>query len=581
MHSHILWFYRTVAFVFLMSRIGFALSVNQLNGGATVIYIDFSIPGSVVPLELIRTYNSITAINESTGWNGAFGWGWTSPFETTLTTTPERHVLLRDGATGNTVVFKPLKEDPKLLEQFLVKIKRAYFEQEKRRKLTDEELSRLEMPTNIKTKLESDAKYRTELALRYRVSMDSPRQELYVSSEYGYQTLQFKNNQWIREKDGIQYYFDKMGRLIQQVDKNGFTLLVDYFKSEASHIKEIRSKDQSLSLKFRWHQNHISEVLDNRNRTAHYTQDEKGNLVKVVDSTNQTFLYQYLDNKFPHLMTRIDYPNESSGDKVIHRKMRYDKNGLIVFHRDKDGTETEFSFGKGTSDPERQFWTKSIIRKDSKTEERYDEFFLQARTDGSKYLYRQVTLQGGVTTTTIYNSCCGQPEQITRNGQITNFKYYPDGMLKEKNSAKEEVRLEYDSRWKKITKVIQNNFTSEYRYDGRGNLVEASNSRKDKVTFKYDRFGRISTMSNNKKQVFSFQYGDNGKPIVIAQKGVGSIKISYEGDGRIKSTSATMEGGGKRKPSEIKSQEVIQQVMKSFQQLLDIIRPAGISFTSV
>ena len=73
-----------------------ALTVNRVNGGTNVIYIDFSIPGKVVPLELVRSYNSITALNESNGWLGAFGWGWTSPFETTLTVTSKKSLRLME-----------------------------------------------------------------------------------------------------------------------------------------------------------------------------------------------------------------------------------------------------------------------------------------------------------------------------------------------------------------------------------------------------------------------------------------------------------------------------------------------------
>lgn len=96
-------------FLCLISFSARAVVINRVNGGLNTIYIDFTIPGTVVPLEVVRTYNSITAINEATGWPGAFGWGWTSPFETTLTTTAERNVILRDGGSGNTIYFKPEK----------------------------------------------------------------------------------------------------------------------------------------------------------------------------------------------------------------------------------------------------------------------------------------------------------------------------------------------------------------------------------------------------------------------------------------------------------------------------------------
>jgi hypothetical protein len=109
---------RYIIYAFLLtSQVAFCFNINKLNGGNSVIYTDFSIPGTLVPMELVRSYNSITSINEVNGWNGAFGWGWTSPFETNLTVTPERQVLLRDGFTGNTIIFRTEKENPKLKEE--------------------------------------------------------------------------------------------------------------------------------------------------------------------------------------------------------------------------------------------------------------------------------------------------------------------------------------------------------------------------------------------------------------------------------------------------------------------------------
>lgn len=88
-------------FLFLLEATSQAVVVNRVNGGMNAIYIDFSIQGMIIPLEVVRTYNSITALNEVTGWPGSFGWGWTSPFESALITTAERNVILRDGGTGN------------------------------------------------------------------------------------------------------------------------------------------------------------------------------------------------------------------------------------------------------------------------------------------------------------------------------------------------------------------------------------------------------------------------------------------------------------------------------------------------
>jgi YD repeat-containing protein len=366
------------------------------------------------------------------------------------------------------------------------------------------------------------------------------------------------------------------------VDKNGYFFEYKYNPKQPQQLASITSQDQTLSLKFRWNENRITEVTDNQARRAAYSYDKSGNLAKVTDSTGQTYIYKYENKGLPHLLTQIDYPNDADPKASTSREIRYEKTGLVIFHKDRDGSETTYSYGKGSSDPENNFWTKSVKKlPNGASDEQYDEYFLKLRPDGTKYLYKQLNRQNNVETTTVYTACCGKPQQIIANGVVTNFKYYADGLLMEKTGPKESLKLEYDPRWKKVTKVAQNDFISDYTYDDRGNLVKASNSRNEKVSLSYDRQGRISKMIDASERVITFKYGANGKPAQISQKGVGTIRISYDGDGQISKTETLVAEDQGRKPSQTRSQEIIQRVMKGFQHLLDIIRPAGVSFAAI
>jgi YD repeat-containing protein len=568
---------KSVILFFIVSQTSWALNVNRVNGGGNVNYIDFSLPGASFPLELVRSYNSITALNEASGWSGAFGWGWTSPIETTLTTTPERYVILRDGATGNTVLFKPQKEDPKVREAFFEKVKRAYFEGKSGRKLKDTELAKLKLPDKMLVRLKTEVAFRNEMASRYHIQGLIPKGELLTSSEYGYQTITFKNNQWIREKDGTQQIFDKDGRLIRQADKNGATFNFKYSATAKNQVAEISDNDKLNTLKFTWRQDRIIEILDNRSHKAIYNYDAYGNLSQATDSNRQSFGYAYENKKFPHLLTKVDYQSESAGGKKVYREIKYDDNGLVVFHREKDGAENTYTYGRSPQDPENNFWTR-VVRKDKKgTEEEYDTFLIKARPDGSKFLYKQTAKRGNSEVTTIYTACCGKPAQVTQNGQTTNYKYNDLGQLLERISPKEYVKFEYEPRWKKVSKVNQNGFVSNYDYDSRGNLVKATNTRNEKVLLKYDRSGRITEMTDPDGKMVSFKYGVQSKPTWISERGTGTIRIAYDNDGRITKTETMLDRNQNRKPSDAEAQEVIRRVMKSFQGLLNIIRPAGVS----
>lgn len=540
------------------------------------MYVDFSILGtSSVPLELVRSYNSITAASEPTGWLGAFGWGWTTPFETTLTTTPERNVILRDGGSGNTILFKPEKEDPKATAEFFENLKFAYFERKNGRTYTNAELAKEKFPDTMLSQLKNDPIYRAEIAEKYGVK-SVPSGDIMISSEYGYQTMQFKNNQWIREKDGITQVFDAQGRLTRQKDKNGSVFEFKYSPSQNGQLIEISDPNRSVSLKFTWTGDRVTEVRDNRNQVARYQYDGFNNLIASTDSSNTTYLYKYENKKFPHLLTKIHYQNESGPKAQIYREVGYDDSGLVNYHRDKDGSTITFIYGKNQSDPENNFWTKSVVKRATQTEEQYDEFFIKARPDGSKYLYKNENRANGNTTITVYTACCGKPQQIVKNGETTQFKYYPNGLLQERVSPTEDSKFEYESRWKKISKVKQNGVFSNYEYDSRGNLVRATNSKNEKLSLKYDKSGRILEMLDKEGKHISFQYNKFGKPTLVTEKGVGTIKIDYDQNGKITKTSTlAIKNTGMRTPSDAQSQEVIRRVMKGFQNLLDIIRPAG------
>ncbi len=541
------------------------------------VYIDFSISSSAVPLEVVRTYNSITAINEATGWSGIFGWGWTSPFETTLTTTAERNVILRDGGTGNTIYFKPEKEDPATRELFFEAIKKAYFELKKGRRLSNEELKPLQLPEKIIRQLKTSAPFRAEMAAKYQISVSIPKGEVLTSNEYGLQTLILKNNQWVREKEGLIQVFNKEGRLIKHVDKNNISFNFIYSNNPKTQLIEVYEQNKSSSIKLNWRQDKITEIIDNQNRKAKYTYDSNGNLTTVTDSNGQVFNYKYENKKFPHLLTSIVYISESKGNKLKTRDFRYDDNGLVIYHKEKEGLEITYSYGRNPSDPENNFTTKVTQKSNMGSVEEMDEFFIKSRTDGSKYLYKQETKGSEGNTITVFTPCCGKPQQVIKNGETINYKYNNEGLLTEKIGNRENLQLEYDSQWKKISKVVQNGLTSSFEYDNRGNLIKASNSNRQQVSLKYDRVGKITEMLDGESNLITFKYGAMGKPTIISQKGIGIVKIQYDKEGRIIKTETSGPDGFTRKPTQNNSQEITKKVMKSFQNLLNIIRPAGIN----
>ena len=162
---------------------------------------------------------------------------------------------------------------------------------------------------------------------------------------------------------------------------------------------------------------------------------------------------------------------------------------------------------------------------------------------------------------------------ISTASGVTKFEYYPGtGLPKEKDSPTENVQWQYHPKFHgKITRFL---FTdkqsktvksSEFEYDKeKGNLVKAKTSDGKGILIFYDNLGRISSLIDQDKRKITFKYGSNSKPTEIIQDGVGSIQVFYDKAGQIKKVDSK---GGK---------QIAIAVAASFQNLLEIIKPAGI-----
>jgi YD repeat-containing protein len=144
----------------------------------------------------------------------------------------------------------------------------------------------------------------------------------------------------------------------------------------------------------------------------------------------------------------------------------------------------------------------------------------------------------------------------------------------EKSSPQELTELQYDSAVDKVSYVKktsrsnpQTTSWSKFVYDAKGNLVSAKNSEGKGTKLVYDSEGRIRALADEGGHQVSFKYDENSKPVEISDPKLGTITVSYTNSGEIKKVEST---AGK---------EVAARVTQEFQELLDIIRPAGVTLS--
>lgn len=130
--------------------------------------------------------------------------------------------------------------------------------------------------------------------------------------------------------------------------------------------------------------------------------------------------------------------------------------------------------------------------------------------------------------------------------------------------------MEYDEKINKIKRVVNNDGWTNFEYDNKGNLYKALNSAGKAVLLIYDRAGLITKMvdddkNTKEKRVLSFKYNSFGKPVEIVMDNVGKINVAYDNAGEIKKVESK------------EGHKMALMVTQAFQNLLSIVKPAGVN----
>lgn len=536
--------------------IGYAFGQGQINvqnGNINHFYQDFLIPGHGYALTLERSFNSLSK------YNGRFGRKWGSNLDIDFKVTPEGTVEITEFGGGFKTTFSRQGYNQQEVEGFIEKVYAALPPASKTEK--------------IRQSLKKDVPLRHKLAADYKVVVTIPEKTKLFANDRGPETLEKLANQWVRTfSDGKKEFFNAQGWLVRREDIHKNFLRLDY-DANGQLVKVTDTTGRQTN--FTYHPNRkVATVTTPTGKQCVYKYDRDGRLISAKNARGYEFKHDY-DNA--HQMTKVSYPNGLS------EAMKYDREGRIIYHEGPEDIRTRYSYDtKG--EPNRYFFvtvTKEIGKKPNHitTVDKY-EYEFSLRENGTLYTYKLATVLDGMKTETTYTPCCGKPITIKQEGKMTRFDYLPNGALKKKISPDgTTVTLTYEGKFNKIDKVetfdpkLKRVDTTEYKYDQKGNLAFATNKgKKIALQLVYDTKGRIQKLIDQKGKTIQFNYNELGKPTKISLEGLGSIVVSYNASGEITNVQSTGErkvAGGER--------EIAKEVTNTFQNLLDIIRPAGVS----
>ena len=530
--------------------------VTLKNGNFFRAYTDIGYKMGAEP-KIERVYNS------KTNYKGIFGPGWGNEYEVRLVASPDGSVVVQEYGGGAENRFVPAQIQPGEIDEAVAKIA-----EQKR-------LTSAKALEEYRAKLKGDALFRNE---EWQTLVNAGKLQAravpvgtkLTSNRFAYQILTRLKDGYQRSFDtGKVEKFDNSGRLVRVADKNGNSIDLTYSK-DGRIEKLVDNMNRKMFFTFNT-QGLVQKVQGEGGAEASYKYNAQGELVESRDAEGNTYTYKYTTDGY-HNLTEVGYSDKTT---IQVAYFGTDKFMSVKSLKERDGTLNEYDYLLDPKD--RGHLTVSTTLKDSDgkavSRQKY-EYFFKYKPDGEEWTYKLIQTNDGEVTETVYNECCGLPLLIKRGGEETAFVYDTKGRVVKKTTPSEVTELAYDAKAGKVAKVVKNSkldkkFSSwsQFEYDDRGNLVFAKNSDKRGVKLFYDATGRIKTMVDQDRRRLDFKYDQNSRPVEIADPKLGIIKVSYKAGGEIDKVDSAA------------GQKVALQVTTAFQNLLEIIRPAGVSLS--
>lgn len=550
------WKVLLAASTLIISTQSFAL-VDMNSAGYSNSWIDLEVPGSGYNMRVLRAYKSRTLFN------GIFGFGWCSEFETKLETTSEGNIKISECGDGQEIIYSSKevsrKEIDAVVSRIITKMKAS----------KNFASSSAEYWKNLQSQLVEDTDMRSKYNKQFGATSSVKENVKYMANGKEVENVVFNKTHYTRNlPDGSSQRFDPAGRLTHMYDKNGNFLKFEYKNNQLTEV----SDNNSRKLTFVYYPNKkVQRITGPNGLMTEYKYSQQEDLIwnrnAWAKKEKDVYIYEY--NEF-HNLTKVTWPDKTN------IAIKYDnvKDWVMAFtDRDKCTESYKYEFSKGN--PKFHYWAtaEKVCGKKTVTKNRY-EFWHKQLSNGQVVLSRILTNVNGSVRDITYHDTFGKPVVIKNNSNRVDYEYSADGLVKSKITPNARLDYTYDTSVKRVTAVkttILNEKnkaiatkTSAFKYDSKGNLIYAENSDGQKLNMSYDLKGRIQTMTDQAKKVVQIAYEERfGKPEIITRPGLGSIKFTYKPNGDM------------IPPKDMdKNANVASQIVSTFNNFLDVISPA-------
>ncbi len=540
--------------------------VSLRNGNFFVSFRDISYPGGIEP-KVERVYNS------KSDFNGIFGNGWGTQYETHLNIDPDGSIIVTEYGGGANNRFLPKDYSAKGLNEAV----NSVFEAAKKSGV----VTSASEADRYKKRLTNDFDFRSK---QYSIFVNKgtlQRKQVlegtqYTTTEYQYQYITKVKGGYVRvmEAGDIQK-FNEAGKMVQLMDRN--KNFVNFTYDRNNHLIQL-ADNQNRKMNFTYNpQNLVDKITGESGKYAQYRYNREGFMVGSRDDNGVENTFGYTKDQFLNL-NEIGYPNDKGPDgkpkKMTIQYFGPDKKSNVRAVTNPDGTTSEYEYLSDLKSP--NYYAVHVLLKDAKgariSDSKY-EYFYKTKLGGQDFTEKMISTIDGDKTETVYDQKLGYPVKIVNNGRTTTMEYDPKGRMIKKTTPIETTELSYDAKVGKVAKVSKKLKSgtvlwSEFQYDqASGNLLFARNNDKKTVKLVYDPEGRIRALVDQTGRQLTFRYNDLSKPIEISDPKLGTVKFSYKNSGEVDKIDSN--GGA----------NVATEVMRALQGLIDITAPAGVTMS--
>ena len=526
--------------------------VDTRSAGYSKTFVDFLATDSSYPMEINRTYNSRSI------YNGLFGFGWCSNFETRLSVLPDQSIKIVECGGGMEILYHLPGKNPDVqmyVDQILAELKKR----------------KVKMPASKLQKLREDLLNSQNLRADFLKSLDikgkALRGKKYLAKGRAKETLVYTSRGYRRLlPNGYEELFNNEGRLIESRYK-GSKIEISWADKKVEIMDDTGNK---LLLPLN-KAGKVTQVLYNKKSVAQYRYNQE-NLTSVVNSEGR-FAHEYdsLNN-----LTKNVYPDKTTEELTYNVK----KDWVIAF-KDRKNCRESYSYGVHSKNPNHYFSTvEKICGRKVVNKSKY-EFWHKNQPGGGKYLARaRVKVNGRIQTDVSYHPVFGTPVSFYKNGVRTQRAYFSNGFLKSKDNVLQNVRYsQYNQKCRKPEQVqvsyknpnpnsknkILRTESLRFQFDKRCQLLMARKSADEWIRISHNSSGKIQCMEDQSRKKICFKWHKTlNKPELITRQGVGSVKIVYDAKGNILDLKGLKQG-----PT------IVAQVSSVFNSFLTVLSPVA------